>query len=212
MGLFGKLLNPANLLGSNPDPLGIFGKGKLDPFSKNTAIPGLKRPKGYEAPGLNAQQQQILSSLQGTWNNPIQRGPTNPGQIPTPINPAQPAPGSFMQQAMQLSGVPTQAQTALKGLQPRPRPTLPPRPNYPTSGKASRSQIASAFREYKGRAASKKELDYYSGRKRADQLYRDVIAPNLQQGMGIAPPQPGQFQISPIEMNPQWIQMLQGLQ
>lgn len=113
MGLFKgllKSLSPTHAFDADPFNI-VDKKGKTNLLDKDF----LDFSKSKKSPGLNAEQQAILEALQGTWGQPPQRGPTNPGQIPGPINPAQPADGSFMQQAMGLSGVPFGA--ALQGQQ-----------------------------------------------------------------------------------------------
>lgn len=51
--------------------------------------------------------------------------------------------------------------------------------NFPTSGRATEFQVVRAFQEFLGRRPTEEERDYYSDRQRADQLFFDVIRPNL---------------------------------
>lgn len=58
--------------------------------------------------------------------------------------------------------------------------TYQPQVTYSQIGKASEYEIVSAFQEFRGRRPTERELKYYKGRTRADQLYNDVVAPGIQ--------------------------------
>lgn len=53
--------------------------------------------------------------------------------------------------------------------------------NWKQAGKASPYEVVKAFQEFKGRRPTEAELDYYSKRERADQLYNDVVANGLRE-------------------------------
>ncbi len=55
---------------------------------------------------------------------------------------------------------------------------------FAQEGAAGLVDIDRAFREYQGRAPTTREIEYYSDRTRADQLYRDVVAPGLERQQG----------------------------
>lgn len=51
--------------------------------------------------------------------------------------------------------------------------------NWKQAGKASPYEVVKAFQEFRGRQPSKRELDYYTDRERADQLYYQLVEPGL---------------------------------
>ena len=51
---------------------------------------------------------------------------------------------------------------------------------YKKAGKATDYDVQKAFQEFAGRKATERELKYYTGRERADQLYFDVVEAGIQ--------------------------------
>ena len=51
--------------------------------------------------------------------------------------------------------------------------------NWKQAGKASPYEVVKAFQEFRGRQPTKRELDYYTDRERADQLYYQLVEPGL---------------------------------
>lgn len=51
---------------------------------------------------------------------------------------------------------------------------------YSQSGKVNEYEVVQAFMEFLGRRPSERELDYYTGRERGNELYYDVVVPGME--------------------------------